>query len=213
MTFIIAGLGNPGEEYKETRHNTGRIMLEVFRKKYKLDDFKENQKLKALITEGKIKIQEKKGAEKNQEKNKEQKITLLAPNNFMNRSGASIAPFITSAKKAHELVVIYDDLDLPLGSIKISYNRSAGGHRGVESIIKAIKTEEFIRIRVGISPATPSGKLKKPKGEDAVEKHIIGPFKKLELEALEKISKEVTAALEVILSEGFEKAMGEYNSK
>lgn len=200
MSFIIAGLGNPGEEYVNTRHNTGRIMLDLFRKKYNLDAFKENIKIKALTSEGKIKIN-----------NKEQKIILIAPNNFMNRSGASIVPLVTSIKKAHELVVIYDDLDLALGSIKISYNRSAGGHRGLESIIKALKTEEFIRIRVGISPATPSGKLKKPKGEEAVEKHIIGPFKKLELEALQKISKNVITALEVILSDGYEKAMGEYN--
>ncbi len=209
MSFIIAGLGNPGEEYRETRHNTGRIILDSFRKKYNLEDFKENQKLKALTTEGKIKIPEKEKAKKN----KEVKVLLIEPNNFMNRSGASLAPLVTSEKKAQELIVIYDDLDLALGTMKISYNRSAGGHRGLESIIKAIKTEAFIRIRVGISPATPSGKLKKPKGEDAVEKHIIGPFKKPELEAVQKISKDVAAALEVILTGGFAKAMGEYNSR
>jgi PTH1 family peptidyl-tRNA hydrolase len=202
MSFIIAGLGNPGEEYALTRHNTGRMMLEMFAKKNNFPEFKENPKLKALVSEEKIKIGKK-----------EEKVTLVAPNNFMNRSGGSLAPLITSVKKAHELIVIYDDLDLALGTIKISYNRSSGGHRGVESIIKAIKTEEFIRIRVGISPATPTGKLKKPKGEDAVDKHIIGPFKKPELEEIKKVSKDVLAALDIIMAEGYTKAMMEYNSK
>jgi PTH1 family peptidyl-tRNA hydrolase len=202
MSFIIAGLGNPGEEYALTRHNTGRIVLEAFAKKYNFSEFKENPKLKGFISEGKIKVGKK-----------EEKVTLVEPNNYMNRSGASLAPLITSVKKAHELVVIYDDLDLGLGSLKISYNRSAGGHRGLDSIIKTLKTQEFIRIRVGISPVTPSGKIKKPKGDEAVEKHIIGPFKKPELDILKKVTKDAIAALEVILNEGYEKAMGEYNSK
>jgi PTH1 family peptidyl-tRNA hydrolase len=202
MSFIIAGLGNPGEEYALTRHNTGRMMLEYIAKKFSFDDFKENIKIKALVAEGKIKIGKK-----------EEKILLVAPNNFMNRSGASLAPLVASVKKAHDLIVIYDDLDLALGTIKISYNRSAGGHRGVESIIKALKTEEFVRIRVGISPVTPSGKLKKPKGEEAVEKHIIGPFKKPELDEIKKVSKDVIGAVELILTEGHAQAMGVYNTK
>lgn len=202
MSFIIAGLGNPGEEYAGTRHNTGRIMLEYFAKKNNFPAFSEKPKLKALVSEGEIKIGKK-----------AEKITLIEPNNFMNRSGLSIAPLVTSVKKAHNLVVLYDDLDVPLGSLKISYNRSSGGHRGLESIIKALKTEEFIRIRVGISPQTPSGTLKKPKGETAVEKHIIGPFKPAELDVMKKLSKEVIAALEMIIGEDYKKAMSEYNSK
>jgi len=202
MSYIIAGLGNPGEEYASTRHNTGRMMIERIAKKYSFDEFKENLKLKALVAEGKIKVGKK-----------DEKVTLVAPNNFMNNSGGSISPLITSLKKAENLIVIYDDLDLPLGTLKISFNRSAGGHRGLESIIKAIKTEAFIRIRVGIAPVTPSGKIKKPHGEEAVEKHIIGPFKKPELDVIKKISQDVLAAVEVILSEGYTKAMGEYNSR
>ncbi len=206
MSFIIAGLGNPGQEYASTRHNTGRIMLEAIAKKFTFDAFKENIKLKALVAEGKVIVGE--GKEK-----KEEKVTLVAPNNFMNRSGASLSPLITSVKKAESLIVIYDDLDLPLGSLKISFNRSAGGHRGLENIISTLKTEAFIRVRVGIAPVTPSGKIKKPKGEDAVEKHIIGPFKKPELDIMKKLSKDVVAAVELIMSEGYTKAMGEYNSK
>ena len=129
----------------------------------------------------------------------------------MNNSGSSVIYFVKSIKAAEKLIVIYDDLDLPFGSIKVSYNKSSGGHRGVESIIKALKTEAFIRIRVGISPATAGGKLKKPKGEEAVEKAILGAFKKAELDTLKKVSKKVVEALETILKDGREIAMMEFN--
>jgi PTH1 family peptidyl-tRNA hydrolase len=196
MPYIIAGLGNPGDDYKLTRHNTGRIMLEAIARKFSFPLFSDRPKIKALVSEGKI------GKEK---------VTLVEPNNFMNRSGASVAPLVGSVKKAKNLIVIYDDLDLGLGTMKISYNRSAGGHRGLESIIKALKTQEFIRIRVGISPMTPSGKIKKPKGDAAVEKHIIGPYKKPELEEIKKMSKKVVEAVEMIVTDGYGIAMGEFN--
>jgi peptidyl-tRNA hydrolase, PTH1 family len=196
MSFIIAGLGNPGEEYAQTRHNTGRMVLDALAKKFSFSEFKDTPKIKALVCSGEI---------------NDEKIQLVEPNNFMNRSGASLAPLITSAKKAHNLVVVYDDLDVPLGKIKISFNRSAGGHRGVESIIKSIKTQEFIRVRVGISPTTPTGKMKKPSGEAAVEKYIIGEFKKPEFDVLKKVIKEAVEAIEVIVTEGKERAMERFN--
>ncbi|MDQ3076658.1 MAG: aminoacyl-tRNA hydrolase [bacterium] len=200
MSFIIAGLGNPGEEYKDTRHNTGRIIAEYIAKKFEMDDVKENSKIKALVTKGEVKGNKK-----------SEKVEMVLPNNFMNRSGASVAPLITSLKKAHQLIVIYDDLDLALGTMKISFNRSSGGHRGLESIIKALKTQEFIRIRVGISPVTPTGKIKKPKGEDAVGKFIIDPFKKPEMDIIKKMAKDAHEAVQIIISEGKEKAMEAFN--
>ena len=138
-------------------------------------------------------------------------LKVFVPDTYMNKTGAAIAKVVKSKKAAEKLIVIYDDLDLPLGTMKISYNRSSGGHRGVESIIKALKTEAFIRIRIGISPATPSGKLKKPKGEKEVEKFILGEFKKPELEILKKVFKKVAEAVEVIVEEGKEAAMSEFN--
>ncbi|MBA3551067.1 aminoacyl-tRNA hydrolase [Patescibacteria group bacterium] len=200
MSFIIAGLGNPGEEYKDTRHNTGRIIAEFIAKKFAMDDVKENAKIKALVTKGEIK-----GSKKSE------KVEIVLPNNFMNRSGVSLAPLVTSVKKAHQLIVIYDDLDLALGTMKISFNRSSGGHRGLESIIKALKTQEFIRIRVGISPVTPTGKIKKPKGEEVVGKFIIDPFKKQEMDIIKKIAKDATEAVQIIISEGKERAMERFN--
>lgn len=173
---IVVGLGNPGEEYEKTRHNTGRIMVSLIEKK--LDGIK---------------------------------IKFITPDNFMNNSGKAVAPLIKSKKDLKDLVVIYDDVDLPLGKMRISFNRSSGGHNGLGSVIKALKSEEFVRIRVGISPSTPSGKLKKPQGEKAILKFLLGEFKKPELETLKKLSKKVAEAVEIILTEGYHKAMSLYN--
>jgi PTH1 family peptidyl-tRNA hydrolase len=194
--WTIVGLGNPGKEYENTRHNTGRIVLRHFLKAFDLGEPASLKKHQGLVTEGKI------GKEA---------ITVLFPETFMNKSGASVGTMVKSIKKAQQLIVVYDDLDLPLGTIKISFNRSSGGHRGLLSIIKHLKTEAFIRIRVGISPTTPSGKLKKPKGEIAVDKFIIGWFKPSEEAELKKVSKKVTNIIETIIVYSLERAMSEFN--
>ncbi len=139
-------------------------------------------------------------------------IKVFVPDTFMNKTGPAVAKAMAGKKAYDKLIIIYDDLDLPLGSMKISYNRSSGGHRGLESIIKALKTEAFIRIRIGISPSTPSGKLKKPKGESAVEKHILSEFKKPEMDVLKKVFKSVVSAVEMIKENGLAPAMTEFNS-
>lgn len=189
--YIIVGLGNPGEEYVETRHNMGRMVLDAFVKKHDCPDWKEDKKLKALISSGKV---------------GKNKATLIKPETFMNKSGESVKPLVKSKKAAATLVVIHDDLDLPLGKIKISFNKSSGGHRGVESIIKAVKTEEFIRLRMGISGETASGKIKKPQGEEKVIDAILGEFKKSEADDLKKVIKKSVAALEMIIEHGWDKA-------
>lgn len=196
MQYLIVGLGNPGEEYAETRHNVGRMMLEEFRKKYDFPVWEKDKTLKALVSKGAW---------------KKDKLVLLEPDNFMNVSGKSVVSLVKNVKDAERTIVVYDDLDLPLGTIKISFNRSSGGHKGVESIIKALKTPAFVRVRVGICPTTPSGKPRKPKGENAILDFIVGPFKKPEQEILKKTAKKVVAVLETILSEGRIKAMGEVN--
>lgn len=164
--MIIVGLGNPGIEYEKTRHNTGRIVLEVFRRQNDFPEWQENKKLKGLVS--------KKG-----------KISLLLPETFMNKSGEAVAKIIKSKKAAENLMVIHDDLDLPLGRFKISFNRGAGGHRGVLSIIKTLKTQAFTRIRFGITPK------KKPLGEKAVVDFILGEFKPAELATLKKLAQKI----------------------
>ena len=130
---------------------------------------------------------------------------------MMNNSGGSVAPVIKSKKDLTQLVVVYDDMDLPMGRIKISHNRSSGGHRGLESIIKKLKSEEFTRIRVGISAATPSGKIKKPKGEKAVITYLMTPMKEKELTELKKSAKTVTEALDTFMTSGLQMAMTGFN--
>lgn len=139
------------------------------------------------------------------------KIKFITPDTFMNNSGKAVAPLVKSKKDLKDLVVIYDDIDLPLGKMKISFNRSSGGHNGLGSVIKALKSEEFLRIRVGISPATPKGVVKKPKGEKAVLNFLLGEFKKSEMEIIKKLSKKVAEAVEIIFTESKEKAMSLYN--
>lgn len=195
MSYIFVGLGNPGEEYEGTRHNTGRVLLTMFGKLHEAE-WKTDGKLSAQIA--KIKVGKT-------------PVTLVLPDTFMNNSGKSIKPLVGSVKAAEKLMVIYDDLDLPFSSSKISFNKSSGGHKGLESIIKAVKTEKFARVRVGISPTSPTGKLRKPQGEDAVMKVIMGKFKPEELLILKKLSKKINEALEAFVSEGLQTAMTGFN--
>ncbi len=194
--FYIIGLGNPGDEYKNTRHNMGRIILDKFAEANDFSEWVSDKKTKALLSDGKI---------------GKTKVKLIEPETFMNKSGVSAKALITSKKKAEKLIVIYDDLDMPLGSYKIAFNRGSGGHKGVESIRKAIKTKEFIRIRVGVLQTTPTGKLKKPKGEKKVLDFIMKEFKKDEVTKIKKMSKTINEALETIVKEGRVMAMNRFN--
>lgn len=190
--YIIVGLGNPDLEYKETRHNLGRMVLDAFLKADDFSDWQMDKKLKASTSLGRI---------------GKTKIFLVKPETFMNKSGLSVKPLIKSLKVAETLIVIHDDLDIPFGSYKISFNKSSGGHKGVESIIRAIKTEGFVRIRVGILPLSVSGKPMKPKGDEAVGKFILGKFKPAESVILKKLFKKISESLTIIVTEGREKAM------
>jgi PTH1 family peptidyl-tRNA hydrolase len=198
MNYIILGLGNPGEEYENTRHNTGRMIVDAFAKKIDADDdWKEDKKIKSEIAKTKI------------EKNS---VLLVKPNTFMNKSGDAVKSLVKNKKQAETLVVVHDDLDLPLGKIKISFNKSAGGHRGVQSIIKAIKTEGFIRMRVGICPVTPSGKQKKPQTEEGIIDLILGKIKNSDQDNWKKIIKKAALGLESIVTEGRDVATMKINS-
>jgi peptidyl-tRNA hydrolase, PTH1 family len=208
MNYIYVGLGNPGSEYENTRHNTGRMVLEFFRKKHDLPDWTLDKKKNALVSSGTVIAEDVRNPKK---AGKKVKVDLILPETFMNKSGNSLTSIITSAKKAAQLVVIHDDLDLPIGRFKISWNKSSGGHRGVESIIKAVKTEMFARVRVGISAATAKGVVKKPIGEEAVTKCIIGAFKPAEFAVLKKEYKTIASALESIALYGPVQSMSYFN--
>ncbi|KKT96421.1 MAG: Peptidyl-tRNA hydrolase [Parcubacteria group bacterium GW2011_GWA2_45_15] len=173
--YIIVGLGNPGQEYAHTRHNTGRMTQQY-------------------ISEHVPKLSAK----------------FVFLDTFMNKSGQGIAKVVKSKGAAKKLIVIHDDLDLPLGTLKISYNRGSGGHKGLESIIRALKTKEFVRIRIGIGPTSP--RLRGASKKADVEKHILGKFKKSEMDILKKVFKRAQGAVETIVTHGLSNAMTEFNS-
>jgi PTH1 family peptidyl-tRNA hydrolase len=192
---LVVGLGNPGEEYENTRHNTGFLMLD-FLLGNKVD-WKPANGTKLLYYKDSI------GGKSTE---------YIKPTTFMNNSGVAVS-FVKEKHKLNlkDIVVIYDDVDLPLGSMKISYDRSSGGHNGLESIIKKLKSREFVRVRVGIAPSTPAGKLRKPKGEEAMLKFLLGKYKDDEIKELKKLSKKINEALLVIFTESKEKAMTLFN--
>jgi len=194
MRYIV-GLGNPREEYEMTRHNAGRMAVLAFVKKEGIDPPEFDKKLKALVAKGEV------GGEK---------IQIILPETFMNKSGDSLNPLALSVKKAENLVVVHDDIDLPLGKVKISFGKNSGGHKGVESVIKAVKTINFTRVRIGISSTNAKGVVKKPSGDKFLD-YIVGKFKPAEMAEMKKSAKKSVEALGVIVSDGTEKAMGEFN--
>lgn len=140
------------------------------------------------------------------------KAKVAELNVYMNNSGGPIKKLITSKKAAQKLIVLHDELDLPLGRVKISFGSSAGGHNGVRSIENALKTKDYVRVRIGISGATPSGKLKRPAPEKVAD-FVLAKFRPPELDKLKKAKKIVAEALELILEEGVERAQTEINAR
>ncbi|KKW24471.1 MAG: Peptidyl-tRNA hydrolase [Candidatus Kaiserbacteria bacterium GW2011_GWB1_52_6] len=197
MAWVIVGLGNPGDEYANTRHNTGRMALEFFAKTNKFNGWHEDKKSKSIISTGLL---------------EKIVVALVAPETFMNKSGSAISKFIKNPKAAERLVVIHDDLDLPLGTMKLSFDRGSGGHKGLESVMRAVKTKKFTRVRIGVSPSTASGTLRKPQGEKVVNNFILTKFKAHEMETLHRVFKRASDALRTIIVDGPERAMNEFNT-
>jgi len=137
-------------------------------------------------------------------------VRVLLPETFMNESGGAVKKVVKSKKDATDLIVIYDDIDLPLGTVRIAFNRGSGGHNGIKSIVESIGTEEFVRIRVGISPSV-EGVVQKPKTAASVLRFVLGRFTKVETQALAEVEMRVGEALEMIVTKGITQAMNAYN--
>ncbi|MEK7604469.1 MAG: aminoacyl-tRNA hydrolase [Patescibacteria group bacterium] len=187
MALVIVGLGNPGKEYEKTRHNAGRAVVELIAKQAAFDDFVFNKTANALLTKGALE-----GAG----------VTLVLPETMMNLSGKSVAALVKSVKAAKNLLVIHDDLDLPLGTVKMVFGRGSGGHKGVESIMRAIKTKDFARLRIGISAVGKKNQAKKVSGEEKVIKMVIGKWKPSEDAAVKKTLKKAAEAVRLFTTEG-----------
>jgi PTH1 family peptidyl-tRNA hydrolase len=197
MGWIIVGLGNPGDEYASTRHNTGRMAVEFFAKDKGFNGWHSDKKSKSTVSTGML---------------EKIAVALLLPDTFMNKSGTAVAKLVKTPKAAERLVVVYDDLDLPLGTMKLSFDRGSGGHKGLESVMRAVKTKKFTRIRIGVSPTTSAGNLRKPEGKKVVNSFILTKFTTAQMEELRRIFKRVAAALETIVIHGHERAMNEFNT-
>lgn len=191
MTLVIVGLGNPGKEYEKTRHNAGRLAVELLAKQEGADAFVPNKTAKALVAKGTV------GGEK---------AVLVLPETMMNLSGKAVSAFIKTPKAAKNLLVVHDDLDLPLGTIKMVVGRGSGGHRGVESVMRAVKSKDFARIRIGVAPLGKKNQAKKLKDEEKVIRHVIGSFKSAEMLTLQKVLKKAAEAARLFATEGPEAA-------
>jgi len=195
--FYLIGLGNPGDEYKDTRHNTGREIVQLFCKKNDFSDFAYDKKSNSLIAKGKV--------------GKESVMAVL-PETFMNNSGKAVSYFIKNKKQAeNNCLIVHDDLDLGIGTYKIQFNRGSGGNKGVESIHKNLKTQAYPRIKVGILAKTISGKVKKPNDEEKIVKHVLGKFSPKDLDQFKKARPKLIKAIEAVITEGYMIAMNHFN--
>ncbi|MBI4120819.1 MAG: aminoacyl-tRNA hydrolase [Parcubacteria group bacterium] len=194
--FYVVGLGNPGKEYEKTRHNIGRVVVEHARSSNVFPEWKQDKKAVALLSEGVV------GSEA---------TTFILPETFMNKSGGAVSRFVGSKKAVEKLIVVHDDLDLPLGTIRLAFNRGSAGHKGVESIVKALGTKAFMRLRVGVTPMGKGGVLKKPHGEKAVNDFVLKSFTPTEQGKVKDVTLRAEEALRAFVKEGRERAMNKFN--
>ncbi|MDD3102525.1 MAG: aminoacyl-tRNA hydrolase [Patescibacteria group bacterium] len=197
MIFII-GLGNPGEQYKNTRHNIGQKIVMDFAKTFDFPTFKLNKNFKAEIS--------KKG-----------EVCLVIPTTFMNESGLAVKILNSKFQIPNSnLWVIHDDMDLPLGKIRISINRSSAGHNGVQSIIDNLKTKNFVRFRIGINHSAQNQSRRQGVGTPtkASEKAmdlVLKNFSVGEKKLLKQTEESTVEAISAALEQGIEKTMSLYN--
>lgn len=185
--YIIVGLGNPGKKYENTRHNMGFLTIDRMAEEYGISVDK--IKFKALVGEGRI---------------AGQRVVLVKPQTYMNLSGQSVQEIMHFYKEDIEnLIVIYDDLDIPAGKIRVRKKGSAGTHNGMRNIVQMLADDGFPRIRVGIGGE---------KKGDLID-FVIGGVSKSEMELLREATVQASKAAAAIIEKGIEKAMNEYNIK
>ncbi len=187
-TYLIVGLGNPGAEYRLTRHNFGFMVLDALAEHWSVQLKK--IKFQAVYVEDRF---------------KGNKVVLAKPLTFMNESGRSVAPLMRYFKVPTEnMLVIHDDLDLPLGTLRIRPSGSSGGQRGIESITKLLGTQEFPRMRLGIS---------RPPGQMEPKDYVLKNFLPNEEELKKIVLRQAIEAIECFIENGLTTAMNRYNGE
>jgi PTH1 family peptidyl-tRNA hydrolase len=189
---LIVGLGNPGKAYAYNRHNVGFLCLNYFARLHSIHFY--HRQCQARVGIGKM---------------RGEKLLLARPGTFMNLSGKSVACLVN---KHHmplsDLLVIHDDLDLPLGKIRLRQRGSSGGHKGMNSIIAALGSEDFPRIRVGIGRPQVEGQ---PLSEDSIVNYVLSDFSRQEEATVRSVIATVAEAIDCFLTQGIKAAMNKFN--
>jgi peptidyl-tRNA hydrolase, PTH1 family len=184
---LIVGLGNPGTKYDRTRHNIGFDLIDQLAQRWQIA-VSGQKKFQGMVGEGWV---------------DRQKIVLLKPQTFMNLSGQAVRSVLDWYKLSPtEVLVLYDDLDLPLGKLRLRLTGSAGGHNGMKSIISHLGTATFPRLRMGIG-----------KSPDETIAHVLGKFSVAESQIVTDVLQLAADAVELAVAAGVEKAMNKYNSR
>lgn len=203
---LIVGLGNPGKKYEKTRHNLGFMVVEHFLQDFEpvKDGVWENSaKFKSLIAQ--IEWQPKHGSL--------EKVILARPQTFMNNSGMAVHLICDFYKiSADNIWVVHDDIDLPLGYMKIRFGGASAGHHGVESIMEYLNTDKFWRVRLGTGQQRTKGEIANHKMKN-IEDYVLGNFVGQERGKLKDLIKRGVAAIETSLEDGLEAAMNRFNTK
>ena len=186
---MFAGLGNPGTEYAATRHNVGFMLADALAARWDATGWRTKQD--ALVAEARL------GAEK---------ILLVKPLTYMNESGRAVGPLLDWYKlDVSDLVVAHDDMDLPVGTIRIRKKGSAGGHNGMKSILYHVQDENFPRVRIGVGHPV--------HGREQVIRHVLSPFSGEDAQRIREAIEYLLPAVECIITEGADLAMNKYNPK
>lgn len=190
-TKFVIGLGNPGEEYVWSRHNSGFIVIDQLAKDLGVakDDWKLDKYSGAMTAKTKV---------------KSQSVVLVKPMKMMNNSGKVVAQVVGKTKPEH-ILVIYDDKDLPLGTLRVRKMGSNGGHKGLGGILRLLKTEEVGRLRFGVGPQR--GGIKN------IVDYILGEFKPAEQKVVKSLAKKGSQAVQTFILEGVDATMNEWNTK
>ncbi len=189
---LIVGLGNPGKAYARNRHNVGFHCLNYFARLHSIHFY--HRQCQARVGIGKV---------------KDEKLLLARPATFVNLSGKSVACLVRKHKiPLSDLLVIYDDLDLPLGKIRLRQSGSSGGHKGMNSIISALASEDLPRIRVGIG--RPEGQMQSM-SEDAVVRYVLSDFSRREQAVITPVIARASEAIDCFLAQGIKAAMNKFN--
>jgi len=196
MTFVIVGLGNPQNKYSQTRHNIGCMVVDAFQELHDLDGFEENDEIRSLVSHGQVAYRD---------------VALLKPQTFMNKSGLAVTKAVLRQRDQDGLIVVHDDIDLPLSQIQVAYDKSAGGHNGVASVIERLGSQEFTRVRIGVVPTDESGNMHKPAKRD-VRDFVLSEFTAEEKQLIHtEVIPDALDAIHIIIEQGREAAMDAYN--